>query len=71
MTVTKDSGIVRQRIGGDVHSDATGAYAACGVPLTLGVTVAATSDSSSQTLIELAPSDARVRRIDLLLGAPE
>ncbi len=65
---SKDSGAVRQRMGGEVRTDSAGAYAACGVPLTLGVRVVAASDSITYSRIDIAPSDARVRRRDFVLG---
>ena len=68
LSFSKDSGAVRQRIGGEVRTDSVGAYAACGVPLTLGLRVVATSDSATDSRIDIAPSDERIRRRDFVLG---
>jgi len=68
LAFSKDSGAIRQRMGGEVRTDSTGTYAACGVPLSLGVRVVAASDSTTYSRIDIAPSAERVRRRDFLLG---
>jgi hypothetical protein len=68
LAFSNDSGAVRQRMGGEVRTDSTGNYAACGVPLSLGLRVVAASDSATYARIDIAPSTERVRRRDFLLG---
>jgi len=50
------------------RSDATGSYTVCGVPLSAGLRVRATSDSGASGLIDLMSYGSRVQRRDLLVG---
>jgi carboxypeptidase family protein len=65
---SKDSGAIRQRMGGEVRTDSAGSYAACGVPLSFGVRIVALFDSATYSRIDLVPTAERVRRRDVLLG---
>jgi hypothetical protein len=51
-------------------SDRKGAYAICGVPPNASLTVRTALEGSSVTSVERPPSNARVRRVDLLVQRP-
>jgi hypothetical protein len=60
----------QQRWGGEVHSDARGNYAVCGVPIEIALQVTATNGTAVTGMLDLSPIDehSRIRRFDLLLG---
>lgn len=68
VVVDKSLAMTRTRWRERARADASGSYGACGVPLSVGLRVQASSDSGRSGLIDLMPSGLRVQRRDLLVG---
>jgi hypothetical protein len=66
--LSRKNRVTRERWVAETRSDTTGTYVACGVPVTIGLRVQATRDSSASGAIDLPPNGSRVRRRDLFIG---
>ncbi len=64
----KQTGVAQRRWRNQTRADSRGGYAACGVPLDVGLRVQALTDSSASGEVDLMPADLRVQRRDLLVG---
>ena len=65
----RTKGISQQQWRGQSRSDATGSFALCGTPTAMTVRVQARAEGRASGTIDLPPSDLRVRRQDLSIGA--
>lgn len=68
LAADRKRGVVVRQSQVDTRTNAVGAYAICGVPTELGLTIAAATDSATTGAIRLAPLAIRVERRDLLTG---
>jgi len=68
LTADKKTGVAQRRWRNQTRTDARGGYAACGVPLDVGLRVQAVTDSSASGEVDLLPGELRVQRRDLSVG---
>jgi hypothetical protein len=68
VAMDKEKHVTQRRWRRQTRSDAQGSYGVCGVPAGVGVRVQAVGDSSESAAVDLAPSDVRVQRRDLLVA---
>ncbi len=69
LRVASEARVVQRRWHGEARSDSTGSYTVCGVPLSEGIRIQATTDSGASGLIDLPPREQlRVQRRDLVVG---
>lgn len=69
LTVVAGTGVAQRRWHGEARSDSTGSYTVCGVPLSEGIRIQASTDSGASGLIDLPPRELlRVQRRDLVIG---
>jgi hypothetical protein len=68
LSVTKANGVVQTRWRGLARTDSTGSYGICGVPMSVGLRILATTESGASGLVDLLGAGLRVQRRDLVVG---
>ena len=68
LSLDKRRGVIQRRWRSQTKTDSTGSYVVCGVAPKQWLSVQASRASSASASIDLAPSELRVQRRDLLIG---
>ena len=68
IAMDKEKHVTQRRWRSQTRSDAQGSYGVCGVPAGVGLRVQAVGDSAESAAVDLAPSEVRVQRRDLLVA---
>ncbi len=68
LSVTRSKGVAQTRWRGIARTDSTGSYGICGVPVSVGLRILATTEAGSSGLVDLLGAGLRVQRRDLLIG---